>query len=92
MKWLREALLAARRIIGSAFHIAMCLRVYCVTRLFHKYTIFLGLWLEQVVHRATIRVDTWLCEVKVVDSFGVIVRVRVGIWVYVKPFCSAEKQ
>ena len=29
--------------------------------------------------------------VRVVDSFGVMVRVRVGIRVYVKPFCSAEK-
>ena len=26
-----------------------------------------------------------------VDSFGVMVRVRVRIRVYVKPFCSAEK-
>ena len=29
--------------------------------------------------------------VMVVDSFGVIVRVRVGIRVYVKPFCLAVK-
>ena len=29
--------------------------------------------------------------VSVVDSFGVIVRVRVGIRVYVKPFCLAVK-
>ena len=29
--------------------------------------------------------------VRVVNSFGVMVRVRVEIRVYVKPFCSAEK-
>ena len=29
--------------------------------------------------------------VRVVDSFGVTVRVMVGIKVYVKPFCTAEK-
>ena len=29
--------------------------------------------------------------VRVVDSFGVMVMVTVGIRVYVKPFCSAEK-
>ena len=29
--------------------------------------------------------------VRDMDSFGVMVRVRVGIRVYVKPFCSAEK-
>ena len=29
--------------------------------------------------------------VSVVDSFGVIIRVRVGISVYVKPFCLAVK-
>ena len=30
--------------------------------------------------------------VRVMDSFGVMVRVRVGIMVYIKPFCtSAEK-
>ena len=29
--------------------------------------------------------------VSVVDSFGVIVRVRVGIRVYVKPFCLDVK-
>ena len=30
--------------------------------------------------------------VSVVDSFGVIVRIRVGIRVYVKPFCLAVKR
>ena len=29
--------------------------------------------------------------VRVMNSFGVMVRVRVGIRVYVKPFCSAAK-
>ena len=29
--------------------------------------------------------------VRVMDSFGVMVRVRVGIRVYVKPFCTAAK-
>ena len=32
-----------------------------------------------------------MVRVSVVDSFGVIVRVRVGIRVYVKPFCLAVK-
>ena len=32
-----------------------------------------------------------MVRVSVVDSFGVIVRVSVGIRVYVKPFCLAVK-
>ena len=36
--------------------------------------------------RARVRVS-----VRVTDIFGVMVRVMVGIKVYVKPFCSAEK-
>ena len=32
----------------------------------------------------------WL-GLRVMDSFGVMVRVRVGIRLYVKPFCSVAK-
>ena len=32
-----------------------------------------------------------LIMVRVMNSFGVMVKVRVGIWMYVKPFCSAAK-
>ena len=30
-------------------------------------------------------------RIRVMDSFGVVVRVRLGIRVYAKPFCSAAK-
>ena len=39
--------------------------------------------------RARVRVS--LVVVRVMNSFGVMVRVRVGIRVNVKPFCSAAK-
>ena len=29
--------------------------------------------------------------IRVMDSFGVLIRVRVGMRVYIKPFCSAAK-
>ena len=46
----------------------------------HEFDCFgLELWL---VYRVVVRV---------MNSFGVMVRVRVGIRVYVKPFCSAAK-
>ena len=32
-----------------------------------------------------------MVRVRVMNSFGVMVRVRVGIRVYVKPLCSAAK-
>ena len=45
----------------------------------HEFDCFgLGLGLVRVV-------------VRVMNSFGVMVRVSVGIRVYVKPFCSASK-
>ena len=33
-----------------------------------------------------------MVTVRVVDNFGVVVRVRVWIGDYVKPFCSVAKQ
>ena len=45
----------------------------------------LGLRLGLVV----VRVSSGCAVVRIMNSFGVMVRVRVGIMVYVKPFCLA---